>query len=802
MNNSSRSILIGILLSCLPVIYLIGLQILAGRSLSVLNLLQYLAFIFVTLVIATNVRSPKSGIPLAIIILINAIVYRFTQSTYLAWSLLVLFFSFLVWAAGRLSHSQKAVVKLLIYGVLSLLAGLLPALVMQLETRFSEEEFIAMLQVAALMILWVLLAMCRILWRHWNQKTDENLIKLTLIPISAVSSLFIIGLAILVVKAYQQSFYPHEAPTFEGISQEKPFVCGKSNNVPTVNYTGEQVFVDILSLVEANPQKQAPEYGMLALGLNNLDWAQQFQESILSEASQDKFTEPANSVKSSQYEAALRLYYYARIRETFPELFSPQEQDEVDQWFAKINRRAQTIEWVDWLYAIAFNKTPQGPYENQEIGAGLLALLELEELSDPTLSNRNRAYLEDNQRGWEMRFRNTDDAAVYQPIWINNAYFQSLYMQELNPANLELSFIWLLLQTIPDGAPLRYNRFGAADFATAAFEGAGLTGNEIAIWIAGRAVEYLKSRGEYLYARPGVESPLDFASFPPSWGSCLIFGDSGLPNQKGPLAPDKFVFRDGWEKDSTYLLANLRFTGWHRYKATNTVSMIYKNHPIVDEATTGPTFWWLPVGRSLFRDKRIPRENLNGLTIEKTGISGVTYALTNVGGPWAQDPPYYASVDHFDPHPEKSISQSRLSDWHGWEHIRQIIFSPEGPIVIFDEANGLKNQKAAINWQLPNQPSGENGRYRLDYADQPAEIILLPLDISDGEIGIREQSDQINNYQAYYQVYKSGKISLLTVFLFDEWVGAEVNLDTTKSPPLLVITNRENQFNQPIQLFK
>lgn len=230
--------------------------------------------------------------------------------------------------------------------------------------------------------------------------------------------------------------------------------------------------------------------------------------------------------------------------------------------------------------------------------------------------------------------------------------------------------------------------------------------------------------------------------------------------------------------------------------------MIYKNHPIVDEATTGPTFWWLPVGRSLFRDKRIPRENLNGLTIEKTGISGVTYALTNVGGPWAQDPPYYASVDHFDPHPEKSISQSRLSDWHGWEHIRQIIFSPEGPIVIFDEANGLKNQKAAINWQLPNQPSGENGRYRLDYADQPAEIILLPLDISDGEIGIREQSDQINNYQAYYQVYKSGKISLLTVFLFDEWVGAEVNLDTTKSPPLLVITNRENQFNQPIQLFK
>jgi len=63
------------------------------------------------------------------------------------------------------------------------------------------------------------------------------------------------------------------------------------------------------------------------------------------------------------------------------------------------------------MYALAFAKWPEGPYENQESGAGLLALLETTGLADPTLSVRNRAYLDANQRGWATSFRVTDDAA-------------------------------------------------------------------------------------------------------------------------------------------------------------------------------------------------------------------------------------------------------------------------------------------------------------------------------------------------------------------------------------------------------
>jgi len=55
---------------------------------------------------------------------------------------------------------------------------------------------------------------------------------------------------------------------------------------------------------------------------------------------------------------------------------------------------------------------PEGPYENQENGAGLLALLEAEGLTDPALSPANRAYLARNRRGWTARFRVAEDIGV------------------------------------------------------------------------------------------------------------------------------------------------------------------------------------------------------------------------------------------------------------------------------------------------------------------------------------------------------------------------------------------------------
>jgi hypothetical protein len=107
-----------------------------------------------------------------------------------------------------------------------------------------------------------------------------------------------------------------------------------------------------------------------------------------------------------------------------------------------------------------------------------------------------------------------------------------------------------------------------------------LSGDLRYVWLAGRAVEALEQMDGYLFAQPGVEEPASLGGRSSTEGSCLLYSDSGLPNQKGPLASDKIVFRDGWSPDVAYLLVNLRlvnlrFTGWHRYKATGTVTLVY-----------------------------------------------------------------------------------------------------------------------------------------------------------------------------------------------------------------------------------
>ncbi|MGC8946348.1 MAG: hypothetical protein ACP5N6_09355, partial [Anaerolineae bacterium] len=132
----------------------------------------------------------------------------------------------------------------------------------------------------------------------------------------------------------------------------------------------------------------------------------------------------------------------------------------------------------------------------------------MEGLADPSLSAANRDYLARNRRGWRERFRVTDDALVYQPEWIINAYFQSLYTGEFPRENARHSFEWLLLQALPDGALLRYNHPGQGSLAGIAYLGATLFRDPRYIWLAGRAVEALEQRGGYLFAQPGVEEPI------------------------------------------------------------------------------------------------------------------------------------------------------------------------------------------------------------------------------------------------------------------------------------------------------
>ncbi len=734
---------------------------------------------------------PWYGMILAGLGVVVVLAYALTAATPAAWGTTIFIFAVLLSLDEVLAASFGSLTRWLIHIMLALACGGLTVSLAQIESHFADEEFFVVLQALALAGYWLALkgVWGWLLGRFPRAPLSETeMLEKKAGKISRQIGLYfdsrwfaLAGLLtataflILTIHSYQRSFYPTEAPPYPGISAETPFLCGQTTP-DTQTYSGHDVFRRLLARIEVSPHKSAPEYGMLALGNGEARWMHAFHDSLLDEARQGLFSGPANSVKSIQHDAALRVYYYSRARVVFPSLFTPAEDETIHQWFAAINRRALTVEWVDWMYALAFSQQPAGPYENQENGAGLLALLETTGLADPALSQRNQAYLKANPRGWAARFRVTDDAAVYQPEWLDNAFFQSLYTGDAPPENVKRSFEWLLLQAMPDGAPLKYNHIGSVSLNGIAYLGAELTGDDRYLWVAGRTMDYIESHGGYVFAQPGLGAEADFVGRSPTQGSCLIYGDSGLPNQRGPLAPDKIVFRDGWAKDSSYLMLNLRFTGWHRYKATNDIVLVYQDGPLAVEELSGETFRWLPTGRSLFRDKRIPRENLNGLVVARTGLSAVLFTLTGIGGPWAQDPPYYASVENFETGPEMDTSTTVIKGWRGWAHRRTIYFYHDGPIVVVDDARGPDASPAAVFWHLPEGAQIQGTRVRLRSGENPAEMVIVPI------------ADEIHADGAEVQIQSVGHISLVTVFLTGEWVGAEVNgLEIVKGNRRIVI---------------
>ncbi len=692
------------------------------------------------------------------------------ENTLLAWV------GLLAWMGGLLALAPSRLARQNLSGLifdLALSAGLAggaPILLNQVLIRFSEEEFFMALGVLMLMGFWLLLWFCR------NLLLPSQPIK---IPASAARFaprrwvlrlgmiLFGLGLTFWVGRVYQHSFYPTDAPNYPGITESSPFICAQVEAAPT-GPDAQSVRAAMAAGITQKETLTTNEIAFLALVQADPTAAQTFKTRILQDAHQGLYTQPANSIKYDQYLAAQTLYFYDQVQHAFPNLFSVEEKAEIETWAHQINQRAQTVEWVDWLYALAFSKAPAGAYENQEIGAGLYALLEATHLASPKLSAQNQAYLESFSGGWAGAFRVIDDAITYQPVWITNAYLQSLYNPDVPQDNLRLAFEWLLIQSLPDGAPMGYNFPYNTSLAAVSLFGAMQLQDGRLLWLANQSLDAKR----YLTAQPGTEQPVPegLLAVQPDIGSCLVFGSSGLPEQHGPLAPDKVIFRTGWEEDDLYLMVNLRFTGWHRYKATNTIPLIYAGEALIKDSYTTEPIAWLPEGRATVRDKRIPRENLNGLLVPRRGLDAALQTLLGVGSFWAQDPPYYAEVVSFSTSDALDVAKISLPDWHGWQHNRTIFFYRNGPVFILDDASGPKSHgPIAINWNFASEIK-QSGEHRFNVGSPPTlEMVLLGQ--SNGHLRIENKNSEPT---IAYMVQKENDLNLLTILLTEDWLNAEI----------------------------
>ncbi len=476
---------------------------------------------------------------------------------------------------------------------------------------------------------------------------------------------------------------------------------------------------EIIEFIKRKKDLGLSELTALYVLTEDKQYALKVKEILLKEAEEGRFTNPAHSVKSQQFDAAKRAVSYLEV-EKIKELFSQKEKQEMVNWFKDIVNRIFSVEWVDYLYAVAFKRAPVGPYENQEIGAGALAVLaEIIEEEHPEIAKRARDFIDKHAVVWGGNFRNTDDSITYQSWWISNAFLVAKYrpMPEWSSnTNASDAFEWILKQWPPNGMALAYNDYHPANIADTMALGASLFHDRRYKWLAVKMLQQ-QDAGEdvgfpFYFGLVSWDDSLEPVR--PSVGSSYLMGPGGLPHDPGPSMPDKIVFREGWEESSLYALLNLRYSGWHKYKATNSFVNITYGRPFVVEDFISKRHTWLPAGRSLYRDKKIDRIRLNGFQVGLEGYELLVHDILKIGTSWAQDPPRYAEVQYFQKTPGVEFSKTNLSKWRGWWNERISILLKDSYFAVFDKAERKKDGKVAISWHLKGSNKVERDTIHLN----------------------------------------------------------------------------------------
>ena len=652
-----------------------------------------------------------------------------------SWILITISYGISIYIGALLfSKSQKpSIVDIrLLFGNLigGIIGGVLISLAFINKVNFSIDEGYFLLTIFSLsligLIFGLLISIFSILFnlalknKHnffSNQKPKKTII----LPVFFI----IIFIFILTIFNYWDSMNLNDEIKFYSTDNyENLFFCNNDNEkleTDIFRYNNN----DLIKLLENKPIKDiGTVFWIYYLSDDENDSLKKFKDLLITDAQNGKFIDISGSVKYWQYETMARAYYFLLANDKDPNIFSASEKDLIIDWFKELNDQAYQIGWVDYVYGTLFKKLPAGPYPNQEIGSGLLAILS-EVLNEkyPDVASKNIKYIEKSGIGWNHNFRNPDDQIVYaHQIWQKNSFMMSKYGgydESLSSNNSKNSFEWVLLQWPSNGMSPAYNV--ALDYTPfdTMMMGSYIHDDGRYLWLAEKMLDdEMKNKErkiDYIIGLEKIENSLHVEK--PTVGSCYMVGPTGIAQGPRHLMPDKMVFRDGWEDDSLFALLNLRFSGWHSYKATNSFISIMYGEPFVVEELDLLRHPWLPKAKSDHRDKKIDRIQLNGFILEKKGLEELVYRLSGIGSKWEQDPPKFAQVHFFNSTKMMDFAKTSISDWHGWDHDRITVLVRDEYIAIFDNAKGDNNRDIGITWNLKGETKFSTDSIKLTQGD-------------------------------------------------------------------------------------
>jgi len=385
---------------------------------------------------------------------------------------------------------------------------------------------------------------------------------------------------------------------------------------------------DLIEYVKKSNDQKIDKHAVLFFLTNEDSYAHTYKNYLLEEALNQKFLDSGGSVKFWQFEVSLRLYYYLKLQEARPNLFTKEENEQIIKWFHEINMYSYKVTLADYAYAYLFKQEPIGFYYNQEIGFGMLALFnEILKDIDPQLVERNKKILEEKAVGWENNFRNTDDGIEYhQNIWLINSYFLYKYSNLGNFNNAKLGFDWIVFQSpYQRGTHPNYNSHSQSPAINSMLIGMDLLNDGRYKYIAENMINYNVENKIYPDTLIGFEFwNEELKSTQPEINSYFIKGTTGTNAQPKELKPDKLSLRKIINDKELFILVNLRSAGWHRYNGSGSIIfMQYGDQILLKDNISSQNYFFIPKGKSQHRDKKITSEELNIIQPPSEGIEKI-----------------------------------------------------------------------------------------------------------------------------------------------------------------------------------
>ncbi|MCP5366757.1 MAG: hypothetical protein H6907_10130 [Hyphomicrobiales bacterium] len=505
---------------------------------------------------------------------------------------------------------------------------------------------------------------------------------------------------------------------------------------------------DVVAMLQPVGEASLAQLGTRYLLTGERAAAEKFHRDLMAAAAAGEFLAAEGSVKFGQRDVMAAAMFYVELRQRLPDLFPPADQAVLQAWFTEIAHHIFTPGWVDYLYAVPFRVMPYGPYLNQEVGAGAVAVLtRVVDPADKALHDTMDAFLTTRAVGWRRNFRNQDDSFHYQNVWMASAFALAKYVDGLDPAKmpgLRPAVEWIKRQTPVAGPYLSYGLPGGHGSIDALALGAFLLRDGEARWLLERELTAMRDRGGKLSETLPTLWLWDDSVKPVPYrpGDVLIRAASGYTFRPGRLIPDKVVMRSGGQDvdgtDGTYALFGLRNSGWHRYPATGTVIRLdHGGRAYVAEDIISLKHHWVPKGRSSHRDKKVDRVRLNGLLVARGGLDGLVGAISGVYSRWRQDSPEYAQPTAWARAGAMTVARFAIADWAGVAHDRTAVAVDDGTMVVADLVSAPPGRDTAVLWHLRCLEQAEPGLFRDSCATggvtaavaaaKPARVDLAPI---------------------------------------------------------------------------